>query len=258
MAVQENNKEEDSGLVGKDSIENNELSEDTIREALNDRVEHYKKTSSIDNSLFWDMVDENINNNSAMEADKVIDYFIGIKKDVLLEKTEIEKKHVAEIIESNTEKSHELVELLFAIRTSVDALLEGAEFNDLGLPLHPLEVEVKKMIDSANNGIHIVPAYDGKKWKSPLKYLENHYGKYLKSFGAERDYLYLDDLKQIDGSFYSTLVSHKNRYPESFNNCVLAKEARLALEDELAAKIITSLDVRKANKIKQLKAKKVI
>ena len=84
-------------------------------------------------------------------------------------------------------------------------------FDDLGLPLHPLEVEVLNLVERAKKGEQIFPRYDRSVDTSVLNYLKKHYGKYLKCFGAEDDYIYQFQLEAIDSKFRDNLRSRLSK-----------------------------------------------
>lgn len=60
------------------------------------------------------------------------------------------------------------------------------------------------------------PRYPGR-GEDALKWLEKHWGKYLKYFGAEKDYLYQDQLRKLDPHLTQTLTCQKYRYLLSRN-----------------------------------------
>lgn len=59
------------------------------------------------------------------------------------------------------------------------------------------------------------PRYPGH-GEDALKWLETHWGRYLKNFGADKDYLYQDQLRKLDPKLISTLKTM--RYRASIDN----------------------------------------
>jgi hypothetical protein len=54
------------------------------------------------------------------------------------------------------------------------------------------------------------PRYPGH-GEDALKWLETHWGRYLKNFGADKDYLYQDQLRKLDPKLISTLKTMRYR-----------------------------------------------
>lgn len=104
--------------------------------------------------------------------------------------------------------------------------------NELGVAMHPLEIEVDDMIKQAKQGQSLFPVYDRKQHETPLKYLEKYFGKYLKAFGAEDDYLYQHQLQAIDPKFRNNLRTWLERKGENIKDYVLGKSQLIDKEYE--------------------------
>lgn len=87
------------------------------------------------------------------------------------------------------------------------AVTEQVRLSDLGLPMHPMEIEVAELIERAKLGEQVFPPYNRREHENPLKYLEKYYGKYLKKFNGEEDYLYQFQIDKIDKKFRGTLAT---------------------------------------------------
>lgn len=113
-----------------------------------------------------------------------------------------------------------------------DVLIESSEnnskirLNTLGLPMNDLEIEVDDLIQ----GLTVFPNYNRKEYGDPLAYLKKHYGKYLKKFNGDTDYLYQDQLEIISPSFKETLRKHLLRDGKKLNDFVPKKSIRLDRE----------------------------
>jgi hypothetical protein len=130
-------------------------------------------------------------------------------------------------------------------------------FDDLGLPLHPLEVEVLNLVERAKRGEQVFPKYTRSVDGSVLEYLQKYYGKYLKCFGAEGDYIYQFHMQAIDSKFRQNLRIWLDRNNGNINNYVPNKSIKVNKEAQAIKN--NPLDfIIKSNKINVLKVTKRI
>ena len=135
---------------------------------------------------------------------------------------------------------------------------ENIRLNDLGLPMHQLEIEVANLVERAKYGEkQIFPKYERAKYGDPVAYLKEHYGKYLKAFEADDNYLYQFQLKKIDSTFLGTLTRHLARKKENGESLgdladyILPKKSYIDNSITLGKDAI-SANLAKANRIKSL------
>jgi hypothetical protein len=159
----------------------------------------------------------------------------------------------------------ETISLVSEITEKFNCILKNAKqnkneeiiFDDLGLPLHPLEVEVLNLVERAKKGEQIFPKYDRLVDFSVLNYLKKHYGKYLKCFGAEDDYIYQFQLEVIDSKFRQNLRIWLDRNNDNINNYIPNKSIKVNKEAQAIKN--NPLDfIVKSNKINVLKVTKRI
>jgi len=79
-------------------------------------------------------------------------------------------------------------------------LTVSPRLNEIGLPINSLEAKIEDMVLSASQRQSPASPYHSSQWESPLKFIEVTYGKYLKFFGAEENWLYQDQLRKIHPS----------------------------------------------------------
>lgn len=150
--------------------------------------------------------------------------------------------------------------LLKTLASKIDKLLYGSSdlsssqstgqvrLNELGVPMHPLEIEVDDMIKQAKQGNRVFPAYNRADDETPLKYLEQYYGKYLKAFNGQEDYLYQHQLQAIDSKFRNNLRTWLERREENIKDYVPGKSQLIDKEYE-QLKAISLDDVPSKKKI---------
>ena len=129
-----------------------------------------------------------------------------------------------------------------------ESSLGETRLNDLGLPMHPLEIEVADMVEQAKQGRVVFPAYNRAEDETPLKYLEKHYGKYLKAFNGDDDYLYQHQLQAIDPKFRNNLRTWLERNGKNIKDYVPSKSKLIDKEVELLKAGKTDLK-KKASKL---------
>lgn len=128
---------------------------------------------------------------------------------------------------------------------------EPVHLNDLGFPMNHLEVEVAALIERARLGEQVFPPYNRREHENPLKYLEKNYGKYLRKFNGEADYLYQNQLNKIDPKFRQNLRMYLSNHGKDINAFVpniskkVDDEAKLIVELGFNSKVFV-------NKIKNL------
>ncbi|MEE9363086.1 MAG: hypothetical protein V3U92_10865 [Cellulophaga sp.] len=128
--------------------------------------------------------------------------------------------------------------------------------NDLGLPMHPLEIEIATMIEKTMKGEKIFPPYNRKNHENPLKYLEKYYGRFLKKFNGDKDYLYQFQLKKIDNKFRQTLATHLHRRDINVSEYILSKSD--FVNEELEVSQSTHLPILDDKNVKKVGALKNI
>lgn len=191
------------------------------------------KNISISNSLYYNVV--------KMEKERGNGNVVEVKKEqekTLAKSLEFHCKEIQSILEANPE-----VELpddfTKFIANQVKGVLNTLEsnsevrLNELGLPMQPLEIEVADMIEQAKQGKRVFPKYDRKVDETPLKYLEKYFGKYLKAFGAEEDYIYQHQLQAIDAKFRNNLRMYLNYHDMDIASFISTKSKLIDKEVEL-------------------------
>lgn len=202
------------------------------------------------------------------EALKKIDMALS-----LMDEAKKELENIRDSIKNNTEKTlckkendlkvhnviHNTTKKLCHI---VPIKEENIRFNDLGLPMHPLEIEVADMVERAQRGEKL---FDGcstyteakEKFddiKNTVDFLKKYFGKYLNVFnGGNGDYLYQVDLQKIDAKFRNSLRMYLSGHGQDINNIVpnisdkCDKEADVAKEQKILS------GNKKFNKINSLR-----
>lgn len=136
---------------------------------------------------------------------------------------------------------------------------ENVVFDDLGLPLHPLEVEVLNLVERAKKGEQVFPKYSRSVDGGVLDYLQKYYGIYLKAFNNEDDYIYQFHLGEIDSKFRQNLKNWLMRNGDDINNYVPKKSKQLdkkasEIKDNPSIKNVKMTDsVAKLSKLNSLR-----
>lgn len=158
----------------------------------------------------------------------------------------------------------ETISLVSEITEKFNCILKNAKqnkneeiiFDDLGLPLHPLEVEVLNLVERAKRGEQVFPKYTRSVDGSVLNYLKKYYGSYLVCFGANDNYIYQFHLQAIDPKFRQNLKNWLMRNGDDINNYVPKKSVRIEKEVSLI-KEMPSFEM-KYKKFRSLKTMKKI
>jgi len=147
-------------------------------------------------------------------------------------------RKIDEVLSSSTEPAE----------SACNQALAVTRLNDLGLPMHPLEIEVDDMIEQAKQGRAVFPVYNRAVDETPLKYLEKHYGRYLKAFNQEENYLYQHQLQAIDPKFRNNLRTWLDRNGKNINDYIPTKSKLIDKEFELL-KTINIEEVKNKKKL---------
>lgn len=171
-----------------------------------------------------------------------------LKMKEFIEQAKELKKDTENILKNvSYEKSDEANELMLIVRE----IKENCK--QIVSTLTGYDAEVSNLIEMVQNG-KISFEYDREKHINPLNFMRKFFGKYLKSFGADDDFLYQDQLTKIMGeNFVQALRSHIKRHEYfDMNYFVPGKAVRMEKE---ANKLI-SQDMTEYNKINSLKTNK--
>lgn len=165
-------------------------------------------------------------------------------------------------LEKNNDLSCEVKLLIDDIKNEIKVIISGNEnvcveknnvrFNDLGLPMHPLEQEVAEMLDRVKAGEKPFDGYlpykeakgEFSEIKTPVDYLEKYFGKYLNVFnGGQGDWLYQFQLQVIDSKFRDCLRAHLSRKGDNINNVV----PNISVKCDKEAKVVEDRGLLKNN-----------
>ncbi len=114
-------------------------------------------------------------------------------------------------------------------REKVSIITEPVRLNDVGLPMHPLEIEVTELIERVQGG---EKPFDGCSTykeakaqfddiKNTVDYLKKYFGRYLNVFnGGKGDYLYQVDLQKIDAKFRNSLRMYLSEHGQNISDYV--------------------------------------
>ena len=215
-------------IIDRDDAEamQSHLSENTTYEAMCARsdvegmlTETQNKFDNIEETI---KVSLNISNFKPLNKEDFLKQISGIHK--LLSETNFD------------DIDHDIMRLIEDIRVQADRLIKRDEF---GRMLEPLELEVALLVEEGKQRIadrkrlgdrYIEPKriagykpykkgewhgepHDPERdvWPNTIEYLEMVFGKYLKVFNKDKDYLYLNDLEKIIPRFGMSVGNHAEK-----------------------------------------------
>jgi hypothetical protein len=191
-----------------------------------------------------------------------------VEEDLEIENMILSSNHSYERLKF-IEEDVTIKEVFLNIRDRISDLLIPVEIkkvrlNDLGLPMHPLEIEVAEMLDKVRHGEAPFNNYkdyqtakrDNSSIKNPKDYLYEYYKSYLKIYNGEADYMYQADLRNIDPLFCDNLRKWFSGKGDSINNYIPNRTVKL--NNELDVVIKNGLKKQKSNKINSLKSNRAL
>jgi hypothetical protein len=128
---------------------------------------------------------------------------------------------------------------------SQSAYSKNLRLNDLGLPMHLLEVEVADLVERAKAGEQVFPKYERVKYGDPVAYLKEYYGKYLKKYNTENeDFLYQFQLQAIDPKFRNNLRMYLSNHGQDINDFV----PKISMKSDMEARKIVEAGIHNLDK----------
>ncbi len=240
-------KEKNIGNTGENSIDKTQLIEDDQKSFFENEVE---KSDVILTTYNLDEL--------TSDQEKFVFKILQEARDKLRENlTELHsfpKKTLHNLENSNPSISKLVQEIHYSIESYFP--IEENHLNEFGLPFHPLEIEVHKMVKQAelkNLPEHpYITKRDGGKWANPLEFLEEIYGKYLKKYNKQNNFLFQDQLRKIDYRLYLNLHKYISRQKQEVSSYIPSKSERVSLEIEQLEKIKNVTKIKNSRKINKL------